>query len=235
MVVALIALFVSLGGVSYGVASGSIDSREIRNNSVRSKDIRNNSLLSRDVRDGALRSSDIREGEVRAGDLADRAVGGRHVAPDALSGAHVDESSLDPVPRAGSAGDAGLLDGIDSSAFMRTRSRLFEATAGLTLNFADDAPLLTLPNLPPGQYLIMGRLQYDNDSNAGEGHDCRLSVPGENDRAEFVVGPDSDMGAILVPLQLAYTSGSAFSATISCDSSGDEDAGNLSIVAVAVD
>ena len=35
MVVALIALFVAMGGVSYGVATGSIDGREIKNNTVR--------------------------------------------------------------------------------------------------------------------------------------------------------------------------------------------------------
>jgi hypothetical protein len=51
MVVALIALFSSLGGVSYAVATGSIDSREIRNNSVRGKDVRNGTLSSRDLGD----------------------------------------------------------------------------------------------------------------------------------------------------------------------------------------
>jgi hypothetical protein len=36
-----LALFVALGGTSYAVATGSIDSREIKNSTVRSKDIRN--------------------------------------------------------------------------------------------------------------------------------------------------------------------------------------------------
>ena len=43
-VIASIALFVSLGGVSYGVAAGSIDSREIENNTVQTQDVRNNGL-----------------------------------------------------------------------------------------------------------------------------------------------------------------------------------------------
>ena len=34
LVISCIALFVSMGGVSYGVATGFIDSREIRNNTV---------------------------------------------------------------------------------------------------------------------------------------------------------------------------------------------------------
>ena len=42
LVIACIALFVSLGGVSYAVATGSIDSREIRNNTISSNDVRNN-------------------------------------------------------------------------------------------------------------------------------------------------------------------------------------------------
>ena len=51
MVVAAIALFSSLGGVSYAVATGSIDSREIKNNDVRGKDVRNGTLSSRDLGD----------------------------------------------------------------------------------------------------------------------------------------------------------------------------------------
>src|SRR5919205_527760 len=54
MVVAMTALFVSLGGVSYGLATGSIGSREIRNNSIRSIDVRNRSLLARDFGIGQL-------------------------------------------------------------------------------------------------------------------------------------------------------------------------------------
>ena len=50
MIVALLALFVSLSGVSYGVATGFIDSREIKNNEVRSIDIRNNQIRSKDIR-----------------------------------------------------------------------------------------------------------------------------------------------------------------------------------------
>ncbi len=54
-VIASIALFVSLGGVSYGVASGSIGSREIKNNAVRSVDVRNGTLTDRDIGRSTLR------------------------------------------------------------------------------------------------------------------------------------------------------------------------------------
>jgi hypothetical protein len=61
MVVALIALFVALGGVSYGVATGFIDSREIKNNTIRSKDVRNGTLQARDVGRDALGGGAIKE------------------------------------------------------------------------------------------------------------------------------------------------------------------------------
>jgi len=49
LAVASIALFVSLGGVSYGLATGSIDSREIKDNAIRGKDIRNRTLTNKDL------------------------------------------------------------------------------------------------------------------------------------------------------------------------------------------
>jgi len=68
--VAYLALFVALGGTSYGVATGSIDGREIKNNTVRSKDIRNNDIRGRDVRTGTLRSSDVANHSLLGRDFA---------------------------------------------------------------------------------------------------------------------------------------------------------------------
>ena len=66
-VVAYAALFMTLGGTSYAVATGSIDSREIKNNTVRSKDVRNNEIRSRDVRNGSLLTRDFKQGQLPAG------------------------------------------------------------------------------------------------------------------------------------------------------------------------
>jgi hypothetical protein len=84
MIVALTALFVALGGVSYGVATGSIDSREIKNSSIRSKDVRNNSLTGADVT------------RLRGGDISN----------DSVTGDDVVESSLGQVPSASAADSA---------------------------------------------------------------------------------------------------------------------------------
>jgi hypothetical protein len=102
LVVACIALFVSLSGVSYGVATGFIDSREIKNNTVRSKDIRNN--------------------EVRGVDVRNSTVQGRDVALNTLTGADIAESRLGEVPAATKADDAASLGGQPASAYVRSAS-----------------------------------------------------------------------------------------------------------------
>jgi hypothetical protein len=84
MVIALIALFVSLSGVSYGVATGFIDSREIKNNEIRSLDIRNNEVRTRDLRNNEVRGIDIRNSTVQSRDIAINAVTGEDVKEDTL-------------------------------------------------------------------------------------------------------------------------------------------------------
>jgi hypothetical protein len=63
----LMALFVALGGTSYAVATGSIGSRELKNNAIRSQDLRDATIRSRDVRDLSLLARDFRPGELPAG------------------------------------------------------------------------------------------------------------------------------------------------------------------------
>jgi hypothetical protein len=61
LVISCISLFVAMGGVSYGVATGSIDGREIKNNSVRGADIKNSSLTGNDVANNRLGGTDVKE------------------------------------------------------------------------------------------------------------------------------------------------------------------------------
>ena len=80
MVVACIALFMAMGGVSYGLAAGAIDSREIRNNTILSQDIRENAIRGQDIRNGALANRDIK--------------------PDSIDGVSINEAGLGNVPSA---------------------------------------------------------------------------------------------------------------------------------------
>ena len=104
LVISMIALFVSLSGVSYGVATGFIDSREIKNNEVRSLDIRNNEI----------RTGDIRNNQVRGIDIRNSTVQGRDVALNTLTGDDVAEDTLGKVPSATNADSATSAGSVDS-------------------------------------------------------------------------------------------------------------------------
>jgi hypothetical protein len=80
LLISCLALFISLGGVSYGVATGFIDSRELKNNTVRTQDIRNNDIRGKDIRNSTI--------------------GGRDVALNTLTGSDINESKLTTVPNA---------------------------------------------------------------------------------------------------------------------------------------
>ncbi len=67
MVVALMALFVALGGSSY--AALRVGSKQIVNNSIRSKDIRNGNVTSRDLKNNDVRGSDVRNGSLLSEDF----------------------------------------------------------------------------------------------------------------------------------------------------------------------
>jgi hypothetical protein len=96
LVISLIALFVSLSGVSYGVATGFIDSREIKDNEVRSRDLRNNQI----------RTLDLRNNEVRGIDIRNSTVQGRDVALNTLTGDDINEARMGKVPSAAEADSA---------------------------------------------------------------------------------------------------------------------------------
>jgi hypothetical protein len=102
MIVALIALFVAMGGVSYGFATGTIDSREIKNNDVRSRDIRNNEIRTKDIRNNEVRGIDIRNSTIQ----------GRDVALNTITGEDVKEDTLQKVPSATQADSATSADSV---------------------------------------------------------------------------------------------------------------------------
>ena len=131
LVIACVALFVSLGGVSYGLATGSIDSREIKNNTIRSKDVRNNTL----------RTFDIRNNEVRGFDVRNSTIQGRDVAFNTLTGSDISESSLGKVPSATTADTAGSATTAGSVATLRTVAPTGLAEGAAPVTLATHGPL----------------------------------------------------------------------------------------------
>jgi hypothetical protein len=126
MVVAMVALFLSLGGVSYGVATGFIDSREIKDNQVASRDIRQNSIRTEDLRNNEIRGRDIRNSTIRTED----------VALNTLTGNDVDESKLAKVASAATADTATSATSASSVATLKT-------IAPTTVNEGSTATLAT--------------------------------------------------------------------------------------------
>jgi len=138
LVISCVALFVSLGGVSYGLAKGSIDSREIKNNTVRSGDVLNNTLRSKDVRNNTLRTFDIRNNEVRGFDIRNSTVQGRDVAFNTLTGNDIAEPSLAKVPSATTADTAGTANSV---ATLRTIAPTSVAEGAAAVTLATHGPL----------------------------------------------------------------------------------------------
>jgi hypothetical protein len=152
-VVSVLALFVALGGTSYGLAAGWIGSRELRDNSVRSSDIHDRTITHRDVKRDGLGGSDIKEsrlGKVPRSRNADR-VGGlsaaqlqvhcpRGTAP--VSDVCVEQAARPALPY-GSA--AGVCKGVDTPRTpgrrLPTHSELMTALGDPGIALADGGEL----------------------------------------------------------------------------------------------
>jgi len=101
MIVALIALFVALGGTVY--AAGKINGKTIKKGTIPGNRIKGGSLTG-----GQIKAASLTGAQIRAGSLT-----GAKVAPNSLTGAQIDEGSLGEVP------NASALGGVAASAFPR--------------------------------------------------------------------------------------------------------------------
>jgi hypothetical protein len=123
MIVALLALFVALGGSSYAavkigardITRGAVGTRAIANDSIRSADIHNATVSGLDVKDDSLTNADIDNTNLSAltaksADTATRAT----TATSATSA-----NTATRATNADNADNAGRLDGLDSADFTR--------------------------------------------------------------------------------------------------------------------
>jgi hypothetical protein len=155
MVIALIALFVSLSGVSYGVATGFIDSREIKNNEIRSLDIRNNEVRTRDLRNNEVRGIDIRNSTVQS----------RDIAINAVTGEDVKEDTLQKVPSALLADNANIANIANSVSTLKIIPVTTVAEGAAPATLASHGPL-TLTGDCPGGIARLLVSTTENDSAA---------------------------------------------------------------------
>ena len=165
LVISLIALFVSLSGVSYGVATGFIDSREIKNNEIRSLDIRNNQIRTRDLRNNEVRGIDIRNSTVQ----------GRDIALNTVTGEDVREDTLQKVPSAlladsaTSATSATTADGVKT---LKIIPQTTLAEGGIPVTLATHGPLTLIGQCEPSaattEATLAVRTTEDNSAAGGE-------------------------------------------------------------------
>lgn len=153
LVIACIALFVALGGVSYGLATNSIDSREIADNTIRSKDIRNDSVYTRDIRNNDVRDIDIRNGTIK----------GRDLAKSTITGDNVNMAKLGQVP------DAAALGGVPASQYAGPTEpvRLVGVTGGP--DYQSGYSAAGSPELAPGFWKSAGMVWLQGSADGGGG------------------------------------------------------------------
>ena len=200
MIVALLALFVSLSGVSYGVATGFIDSREIKNNEVRSVDIRNNEIRTRDLRNNEVRGIDIRNSTVQ----------GRDIALNTVTGEDVKEDTLQKVPSAMLADSATSADAVGGVKMQRIAYHAAEGSpkrtvlslGGLTIT-AECKPVRRWSswrnpsaNQPHSQFATDNWPWEDIDFDAGD--DVTATFAGEAIRSGTVAFAGSDGSIVTV-------------------------------------
>jgi hypothetical protein len=152
MVVALLALFISLGGVSWAVATGSIGTRAVKDGSLQSRDIRDGTLQARDVANGKLRGSDLADGTVRTQDVRDRSLIGRDVANGSLSGINLAPNSIGDREVDEPQLDVQRLGGLDAEAYVRNVKQVQTATGNDTITPKSAPPAAC----PKGRQLLGG-------------------------------------------------------------------------------
>jgi hypothetical protein len=201
-VIASVALFIVLGGTSYAVATGSIDSREIKNNAVRGADVRTSSLTGADVRNNRLTGADIRN--------------------DRLTGADVLESSLGTVPRAGSADTANTAN---SATVAGTALQTFrdESVSAPATTPGQNWTLLSA-TVPAGSYVLTGKATLDNSDAAAVEIRCFMRVgPTVLDRANIGLGPqpgDEDIAPFTVTS--VHSSATPLTVVLECTNQGND-------------
>lgn len=151
-VLAMLALFVALGGISYA-AAGKIGTPDIKNGAITKAKLKKNAVTGPKIKPGA--------------------VSGAKIQDNAVTGAKVDEASLGIVP------DAAKLAGKEPGAF---ESKGFGGSGDAAfVNLATDSVTeVASKELPAGTYLVLARGGLNNNAAEGVpvGQECTLAAGG---------------------------------------------------------
>jgi hypothetical protein len=215
MVVATIALVISLGGVGY--AAGLIGTN--------------------DIKDGAVTTPKIHATAVTQGKLHADSVTGAKVVDNSLTGDDIDEATLGKVPAAAIADNALELNGEIPSAFERSTRVLFGAglanTAGPQFLFSD--PAIGLNLFTAGNSTNNTQLQITNTNSTGNLIGTPFTRAGTGTSfgvlhlTSQVVGPASGTGVDFLDMLVSNTGSASLAASLWVHCYYNFDGGNATV------
>lgn len=144
-VIASLALFIALGGISWAAATApknSVASKSIKKNAVTNAKIKNNAVNSRKIKSSSILSSDVKN--------------------DALTGVDINEGTLGTVPSASSAGTASVA-GTATDQFNAFKT-LAVSASNIDPNVARDQAT-EIPLVSHGSVSVYAKCFRDSDGN----------------------------------------------------------------------
>jgi hypothetical protein len=231
LVLSAIAVFMSLGGVSYGLAAASINSRTIMDNTVRSKDIRNNQVSTKDLRNGSVKGPDVLEsslGTVPSAQSAQSAQSAHsaQTADLANSAGNVDGMSLAKIDYGAPAGSAQTdvvsIGGVTIQAScsaagdIAVSARSEAENAMIHVSTIDSASTLDSNGDTPGD--DDSRYGEDDSFDAGQSEPLSLPVNGDSTQGWFTFAAPN--GSVVTASYLIEESTDAFGTANDCHVKG---------------
>ena len=194
--IALLALFVALGGTTYAATS-------LPKNSVGAKQLKKNAVTNPKIANGAVTGAKIANNSVKGADVLESSLGKVPSASNADNATHA--TSADTATSATSATNATTVGGASVDSLTIGRSTA-STTGGGTSSSCDPGSVvfidcgnvpLTLPR--SGRVLIVADAGYDGANSMGYRGDCKLTVDGTQIGATLANGTVSAAGALAGP------------------------------------
>jgi hypothetical protein len=156
-VVALLALFVALGGSAWALATDSVKSKHIVDDTVKSADINDDQVKSLDLGTGQVRSIDLLDDDVRSADVENESVTGEDIADGTLGTA---ESGILPQARI----SATAIQTFSDNSIENVVMDRIDYSLGVGQNFRAGDSELVIDT--PGLYLVVAEIIWQ-DAAAG--------------------------------------------------------------------
>lgn len=165
LVVSLLALFVSLGGVGYATLSlsaGSVGTAQLRNRSVTNRKLANGSVGNSKLALNSVGARKIIPGAVGSAQVHSGAVGSAQIGPGAIGSAQINSTQVQARVTGGCSASHGAINTIASDGSVQCTSTLpqqFATTIPPTV-LRPESPGVSTGSLPLGPYLVLANPQF---------------------------------------------------------------------------